>query len=127
MAVSLEVRAPLLDHRVVEFSWRLPREMKVRGALGKWALRQVLYRHVPPAMVDRPKMGFSVPIDRWLRGPLRSWAESLLPGHSGQDDGLLDAPTIDRAWRDLLDQRRPVGAALWAVVMLQAWRARWAS
>jgi asparagine synthase (glutamine-hydrolysing) len=126
MAVSLEVRAPLLDHRVVEFSWRLPRAMKVRGALGKWALRQVLYRHVPHQMVDRPKMGFSVPIDRWLRGPLRSWAESLLPGRSGHEDGLLDAPTVDRAWRDLLDRRRPVGAALWAVLMLQAWRARWA-
>src|SRR5262249_43090409 len=106
---------------------RLPREMKVRGALGKWALRQVLYRHVPPAMVDRPKMGFSVPIDRWLRGPLRSWAESLLPGRAGEDDGLLESRTIDRAWRALRDQPRPVGAALWAVVMLQAWRARWAS
>jgi len=127
MAVSLEVRAPLLDHRVVEFSWRLPRAMKVRGVLGKWALRQVLYRHVPQHMVDRPKMGFSVPIDRWLRGPLRPWAESLLPGTSGRQDALLDADTIGRAWKDLLDRRRPVGAALWAVVMLQAWRERWGS
>jgi asparagine synthase (glutamine-hydrolysing) len=127
MAVSLEVRAPILDHHVVEFSWRLPREMKVRGAMGKWALRQVLYRHVPRHLVDRPKMGFSVPIDRWLRGPLRSWAESLLPGISGKPDTLLDGTTISRAWHDLLERRRPVGAALWAVVMLQAWRARWAA
>jgi len=127
MSVSLEVRAPLLDHRVVELSWRLPHAMKIRGGLGKWALRQVLYRHVPREMVDRPKMGFSVPIDRWLRGPLRSWAESMLPGRSGVADTLLDGEVVGRAWQDLLDRRRPVGTALWAVVMLQAWRARWAS
>jgi asparagine synthase (glutamine-hydrolysing) len=72
-------------------------------------------------------MGFSVPIDRWLRGPLRSWAESLLPGLSGKPDPLLDGATIGRAWQDLLGRRRPVGAALWAVVMLQAWRERWAA
>ena len=125
MAASLEVRAPLLDHRVVELSWRLPRAWKVRGTVGKWALRQVLYRHVPAAIVDRPKMGFSVPIDRWLRGPLRPWAESLLPPASGRGDGLLNGAAIARAWRDLQAHRRPVGTGLWAVVMFQAWRARW--
>jgi asparagine synthase (glutamine-hydrolysing) len=125
MAVSLEVRAPLLDHRVVEFSWRLPRSLKVRGALGKWVLRQFLYRRVPRAIVERPKMGFSVPIDRWLRGPLRPWAESLLSCAALRGTGLLNEAEIVRAWRELQDGRRPAGAALWAVIMFQAWRARW--
>lgn len=125
MAVSLEVRAPLLDHRVVEFSWRLPRSLKVRGALGKWVLRQVLYRRVPRAIVERPKMGFSVPVDRWLRGPLRQWAESLLSCATLRGTGLLNEAEIGRAWRELQDGRRPAGAALWAVIMFQAWRARW--
>ena len=125
MAVSLEVRAPLLDHRVVEFSWRLPASFKLRGTFGKWLLRQVLYRRVPKDLVERPKMGFSVPIDRWLRGPLRKWADDLLSRDALDDSGL--APTaIVRAWRDLLDGRRPAGAALWAVIMFQAWRERWA-
>lgn len=125
MAVSLEVRAPLLDHRVVEFSWRLPRSLKVRGALGKWVLRQVLYRRVPRAIVERPKMGFSVPIDRWLRGPLRQWAESLLSCATLRGTGLLNEAEVGRAWRELQDGRRPAGASLWAVIMFQAWRARW--
>jgi asparagine synthase (glutamine-hydrolysing) len=125
MAVSLEVRAPLLDHRVAEFSWRLPRSLKLRGRQGKWILRQALYRRVPRAMVERPKMGFSVPIDRWLRGPLRDWAQGLLsPGELGRN-GLLDPEPVTRAWRDLQDGRRPAGAALWAVIMFQAWRAQW--
>lgn len=125
MAVSLEVRAPLLDHRVVEFSWRLPRSLKVRGNLGKWALRQVLYRRVPRHIVERPKMGFSVPIDRWLRGPLRKWAESVLSyGELGRN-GLLEPGPVIGAWKDLQEGRRPAGPALWAVIMFQAWRARW--
>jgi asparagine synthase (glutamine-hydrolysing) len=125
MAVSLEIRAPLLDHRVVEFSWRLPRSLKLRGTLGKWVLRQVLYRRVPKDLVERPKMGFSVPIDRWLRGPLRIWAEGLL-SRDELDRSGLDAAAIGRAWSDLQGGRRPAGAALWAVIMFQAWRARWA-
>lgn len=125
MAVSLEVRAPLLDHRLVEFSWRLPRALKLRGSVGKWILRQVLYRRVPKALVDRPKMGFSVPIDRWLRGPLRTWADGLLSPEEIGRGGLLASPEIVRAWRDVQAGRRRAGAALWAVIMFQAWRARW--
>ena len=125
MAVSLEVRAPLLDHRIVEFSWRLPRSLKLRGATGKWILRQVLYRRVPRSMVDRPKRGFSVPIDRWLRGPLKQWAADLLSEDALRDDGLLDPAPIARAWRDLLDGRRQTGTALWAIVMFQAWKREW--
>lgn len=125
MAVSLEVRVPLLDHRVVEFSWGLPRRFKIRDGKGKWLLRQVLYRHVPAAMVERPKMGFSVPIDRWLRGPLREWAGDLLASDALERDGLLDAAPIHAAWRDLRAGRGDAGLGLWAVVMLQAWRERW--
>lgn len=124
MAISLEVRAPLLDHQVVEYSWRLPRAFKLRGNVGKWILRQILYRRVPRAIVERPKMGFSVPIDRWLRGPLHDWAEALLSKQALTDSGLSPAP-IAAAWHDLQTGRRQTGSALWAVVMFQAWRARW--
>ena len=125
MAVSLEVRAPLLDHRVVEFSWRVPHTSKIRGSKGKWILRQVLYRRVPKALVERPKMGFSVPIDRWLRGPLRAWAENLVHMDGPADSGLLNTAAVAAAWKDLQEGRRQAGAALWAVLMFQAWRLRW--
>ena len=125
MAVSLEVRAPLLDHRLVEWSWRLPRSMKVRGVIGKWILRQVLYRFVPAHIIDRPKMGFSVPIDHWLRGPLRQWAEDLLFSDVRAGE-WFDMPALSRAWQDLQDGRPRAGTAIWAAVMLQAWGLRWA-
>jgi asparagine synthase (glutamine-hydrolysing) len=125
MSVSLEVRAPLLDHRIVEFSWRLPHQLKLRDGVGKWILRQVLYRRVPKALVERPKMGFSVPIDRWLRGPLKTWAESLLTPEEIGRGGLLAPPEILSTWRDFQAGRRSAGARLWAVIMFQAWRARW--
>jgi asparagine synthase (glutamine-hydrolysing) len=127
MAVSLEVRAPLLDHRVVELSWRLPHRLKLRGSVGKWILRQVLFRRVPRRLIDRPKMGFSVPIDRWLRGPLRKWAGGLLASDELGRDGVLDPEPVRRAWQDLQDGRRQSGTALWAAIMFQAWRARWAA
>jgi asparagine synthase (glutamine-hydrolysing) len=125
MAASLELRSPLLDHRVVELSWRIPAGMKLRGATGKWVLRQVLHRRVPRALVERPKMGFSIPVDRWLRGPLRSWAAGLLDEQALRRDGLLDPRPIRAAWDDLQEGRRPTGMALWAIVMFQAWRGRW--
>ncbi|HJU44111.1 MAG TPA: asparagine synthase (glutamine-hydrolyzing) [Vicinamibacterales bacterium] len=126
MAVSLEVRAPLLDHRVAEFSWRLPRSMKVRGTQGKWILRQLLYRRVPKHLIERPKMGFSVPIDNWLRGPLREWAHALL-FESGRGSGWFDMTAVARAWENLREGRPRAGTAVWAAVMLQAWRTRWAA
>ena len=122
MAVSLEVRAPLLDHTVVAFSWRLPQSMKVRGAVGKRILREVLYRRVPRRLVERPKMGFSVPIDAWLRGPLRDWARDLL---FSDRSGWFDTAAVARAWKDLCEGRPRAGTAVWAAVMLQAWKARW--
>jgi asparagine synthase (glutamine-hydrolysing) len=125
MAVSLEVRAPLLDHRIVEFSWRLPHRFKLRDGVGKWILRQVLYRRLPKAVIERPKMGFSIPIDRWLRGPLRNWAADLLSPAELERGGLLASAPIIGTWRDLQAGRCRAGAALWAVLMFQAWRTRW--
>jgi asparagine synthase (glutamine-hydrolysing) len=127
MAVSLEVRSPLLDHRVVEFSWRMPRALKLRGSTGKWALRQLLYRRVPPELVERPKMGFSVPIDRWLRGPLRRWADDLLSDDAIRRGGVLDRGAVSRAWAGLKNGESSTGLSLWSLVMFQAWRARWQS
>ncbi len=127
MAVSLEVRVPLLDHRVTEFAWRLPPELKVRDGTGKWLLRELLYKLVPRTLVDRPKHGFSVPIDQWLRGPLRPWAEELLTPERLASADLLDPHPIRAAWNALLDGRGEGALAMWALLMLQAWRARWAS
>ena len=121
MAVSLEARVPILDHRVVEFSWRLPAGMKVRNGQGKRLLREVLYRHVPRALVDRPKVGFSVPIDAWLRGPLRSWAEDLLAEGGLARGGTLDAKTVRRAWSRFLAGEDGLGLGMWALLMYQAW------
>jgi asparagine synthase (glutamine-hydrolysing) len=125
MAASLELRSPLLDHRVAEFSWRIPPSLKLRGTTGKWILRQVLHRRIPKEIVDRPKMGFSIPLDRWLRGPLRPWAEDLLAENEIRREGLLDADLIQKAWGDLQNGRRQTGMALWAVVMFRAWHERW--
>lgn len=125
MAVSLEARVPLLDHRLVEFAWRLPLRFKIRDGQGKWILRQVLYRRVPRQLVDRPKMGFTVPISDWLRGPLRDWAESLLTREALDADGVLDPAPIREAWARLLDGRSPNATALWAVLTFQDWRRRW--
>jgi asparagine synthase (glutamine-hydrolysing) len=125
MAVGLEARVPLLDHRVVEFAWRLPREAKLRGGVSKWLLKQVLYRHVPPALIDRPKMGFGIPLAEWLRGPLRDWAEALLDEQNLLESGLLDAKLVRQYWTEHLRGSRNWQHLLWMVLMLQAWRARW--
>lgn len=125
MAVSLEVRVPMLDHRVVEWALRLPLRMKIRGGATKWVLRQVLYRHVPKALVERQKMGFDVPIGTWLRGPLRDWAADLLDRDALESDGLLRASEVRRVWREHLAGRANHGRGLWVILMLQAWRARW--
>jgi asparagine synthase (glutamine-hydrolysing) len=127
MAVSLEARVPILDHRVVEFGWRLPLHMKLRDGETKWALRQVAYRHVPRSLLDRPKMGFSVPIADWLRGPLREWGEDLLFSGSLEQQGALRLAPVRKAWDRLQTGRASSPLGLWAVLILQSWRARWAA
>jgi asparagine synthase (glutamine-hydrolysing) len=125
MAVSLEVRPPLLDHRVVAFAWRLPRRMRIRGGETKWLLRRVLDRYVPRELVSRPKMGFAIPLASWLRGPLRPWAEDLLdPSRLG--GGLLDVAGVRKLWAEHVGGRRNWAYALWAILMYEAWRRRWA-
>jgi len=125
MAVALEARVPLIDHRVVEFAWRLPRSAKIRGGVSKWLLRQVLYRHVPQALVERPKMGFAVPLGEWLRGPLRDWAENLLSEARLKQAGLLDASHVRHVWQAHLSGQRNHEYMLWNVLMLESWRDRW--
>src|SRR5262245_59182075 len=126
MAVALEGRVPLLDHRVIEHSWTVPMSQKIRNGKGKWLLRQVLHRYVPQALVERPKMGFGVPIDSWLRGPLRDWASDLLDPAKLAADGLLRPEPIATAWKQHQDRTRDWQYPLWTVLMFQAWRQRWA-
>lgn len=118
---GLEARVPLLDHRLVEFALRVPLSLKVRNGEGKWLLRQFLYRHVPAALVDRPKMGFGVPIGEWLRGPLQAWASDLLSGRHLSKHGLLDPEVIDTTWKSHLAGGIDRGGPLWAVLMFQLW------
>ena len=122
MGVSLEGRVPFVDdHRVVEFAWKLPQRMKIRNGQGKWILRQVLYRYVPKELVERPKKGFSVPIDAWLRGPLREWAGSLLDPARLRREGFFDPGPIQKKWEQHLSGRRNWRYDLWDVLMFQAW------
>ncbi|HLN24100.1 MAG TPA: asparagine synthase (glutamine-hydrolyzing) [Patescibacteria group bacterium] len=125
MAVSLEARVPLLDHRLYEFAWSLPQSLKLRDGGGKWLLKQVLYRHVPRALLERPKMGFGLPIGPWLRGPLRDWAESLLDETRLRDAGLIDPAPVRRLWAEHLSGRWNRQHLLWDVLMLEEWRSRW--
>ncbi len=123
MGVSLETRVPFLDHRVIAFAWQLPLSMKIREGQGKWLLRQLLYRHVPAPLIERPKTGFGVPIAAWLRGPLKTWAEELLDPARLEREGYLRPEPITQIWREHLAGRRNHQHALWNVLMFESWLA----
>lgn len=124
MAVGLEARVPVLDHRVVELAWRLPLRFKIRNGTSKWALRQVLYKYVPPELIERPKMGFGVPMTFWLRGPLREWAEDLLSSDSLNRHGLFNVEPIRTKWLEHLSGNRSWQHILWTVLVFQDWFSR---
>jgi asparagine synthase (glutamine-hydrolysing) len=121
MAVSLETRLPLLDHRIVEFALKTPLRMKIANGRGKLLLRNALARYLPSELIDRPKMGFSVPIAAWLRGPLRAWAEDLLSARMTANVGLFDAEVIRRHWHEHLSGRHDHDLKLWAVLQAHSW------
>jgi asparagine synthase (glutamine-hydrolysing) len=121
MGVGLEIRIPLLDHRIFEFAWRLPLHQKVRNGEGKWLLRQLLYKYVPKQMIDRPKMGFGVPLDKWLRGPLREWTESLLSENRLRQEGFFNYILVRKKLEEHISGKRNWQYHLWDVLMFQAW------
>jgi asparagine synthase (glutamine-hydrolysing) len=121
MGVSLETRVPFLDHRVVEWAWRLPLAMKLREGQNKWVLRQVLYKHVPRALMERPKMGFGIPIGAWLKGPLRPWAEALLDQARLESEGYFHPTQIRQKWLEHLSGKRNWQYQLWNILMFQSW------
>ena len=121
MAVSLEARAPLLDHRILELVWSLPRGYLYDGETGKRVLRDLLMRYVPRALIDRPKRGFSVPVKEWIAGPLRDWAEDLLSEQALREQGIFDVESVRDAWRQHLYGWANHSELLWSVLMFQAW------
>ncbi len=125
MAVSLETRVPFLDHRIFEFAWSLPLEYKIKNGIGKCVLRDVLYQYVPQELIDRPKMGFGVPLAKWLKGDLKDWAESLLNLKLLTQQGYLEPSVVQRYWQQHLHNKNNWQAALWNILMFQAWLDKW--
>jgi asparagine synthase (glutamine-hydrolysing) len=124
MAVSLEGRIPLLDYRIIEFAWRLPLKSKVSQGSGKHLLREVLYRHVPRELIERPKRGFGIPLADWLRGPLRDWAETLLAPERIKAEGFFDSATVNNYWTRHIEADENHTERIWPILMFQAWYTR---
>jgi asparagine synthase (glutamine-hydrolysing) len=122
MGVSLETRLPLLDHKLVEFAWTLPLDMKIRGNEQKYLLRQLLYRHVPATLIEQPKMGFGIPLGDWLRGPLRDWSEALLDKTQLAEEGYFNPTVVHHYWNEHLSGKRNWSYHLWNVLTFQAWQ-----
>src|SRR6266511_995482 len=127
MTVALEARVPLLDHRIVTLALGLPTHLKLRDGESKWLLRRILYQYVPPKLIERPKMGFRVPVAQWLRGPLRSWAEDLLDSRKLEQTGYLVSAPIRAKWREHVEGKQNWEHLLWSVLMFQAWHEHWAN
>ncbi len=127
MAVSLESRVPYLNHNLIDFAWQIPIKYKIQNNQGKYLLRQVLYKHVPEELVNRPKMGFGIPLDKWLRGPLKKWAMDLLDYEKIKEQGVLDSNVIKKAWEDHQSGVRNCHHQLWNVIMFQSWYEKWIS
>ena len=125
MGVSLETRVPFLDHRVASFAWSLPLNFKIRNGKGKWLLRELLYKYVPKNLIERPKMGFGLPIDSWLRAPLRDWAESLLNEKDLNDLGYINTQKVRLMWKDHLSGRKNLQYELWNILIFRAWQKYW--
>ena len=121
MGVSLEGRVPMLDHELLEYAWSLPLSIKLRGGFTKWPLRQLLYRHLPKPLIDRPKVGFAVPLDDWLRGPLLDWADRLLDADLIASQGFFRNAPIQKKWEQHKSGQRNCSSQLWSVLMFQAW------
>lgn len=122
MTVGLEARVPILDHRLVELSWRIPFALKRRDSKAKWALRELLYKHVPRHLVDRPKRGFNVPVGQWLRGPLREWSDAQLDARRLRSEGIFDADAIQSAWENHCAERTAHFGMLWSAIVFQSWQ-----
>jgi asparagine synthase (glutamine-hydrolysing) len=121
MGNSLETRVPFLDHRIVELSQRIPLSMQIRNGTGKSVLRNILYKHVPKELIERPKAGFGIPLGSWLRGPLRSWVEELINTNRLESEGYLDSALVDKIWREHLSGQRDWSFRIWSVVIFQQW------
>ena len=112
---------PLLDRRIAEFAWRLPRKLRLLDGVGKWPLRAILHKHVPRELVERPKMGFGIPLDLWLRGGLKAWASDLLSPARLRRQGLLNPAAVDEAWKSFLSSGPHSSTQIWTLLMLQSW------